>query len=179
MKTQVIRISTLVLCLALVTAIATGCQRGRQEPIDTGMDDAADAWDPAGDDADTDRLPDVDMADLLFQRDEGLQTVYFDFDDSSLRSDARNTLRRNADMIKEVPGVMIQIEGHTCRIGTQEYNLALGDRRANSVRRYLIDLGVDPDRLVTISYGQEMPANPGSSEADLAQNRRAEFSRAM
>lgn len=178
MKTTAIRSLTLVLCLAVVVAVATGCQRGRQQPIETGLDDS-DAWDQRAQDTDGDQLPDVDMADILFERDTGLRTVYFDFDDSSLRSDARETLRRNAEMIQEHPGVMIQIEGHTCRIGTQEYNLALGDRRANSVRRYLIDLGVDPNRLVTLSYGQEMPANPGNSEEALSQNRRAEFSRAM
>ncbi len=121
--------------------------------------------------------PDLDQRALLFGA-SGLQTVYFDYDSSALRSDALNTLKANADKIKSIPGFIIQIEGHCDERGTQEYNLALGERRALAVRQYLIDLGVSGDRLVTISYGEEWPAAQGSNEAAWAQNRRAQFNEA-
>lgn len=121
--------------------------------------------------------PDLDQRNLLFGP-SGLQTVYFDYDSSALRNDALATLKDNADKIKSIPGFIIQIEGHCDERGTQEYNLALGERRALAVRQYLIDLGVSGDRLVTISYGEEWPATQGSNEAAWAQNRRAQFNEA-
>ena len=77
-----------------------------------------------------------------------------------------------------MPNVIVQIAGHCDERGTQEYNLALGEKRAQSVRNHLRQLGVPGDRLVTISYGEEAPAVPGQSEAAWAQNRRCEFMRA-
>ncbi len=170
----------LMVAMVVLAAVALGCQRGGPEVTpDYDTTDVRDV-DPSVDDATTgDGLPDVDVSELLFERDSGLQTIYFDFDDDRIRSDMESVLRDNAELIQEHPGVMIQIEGHTCEIGTQEYNLTLGEDRALSVRNHLIRLGVDGDRLTTVSYGQEMPANPGTSESDLRQNRRAEFSRAM
>jgi len=97
---------------------------------------------------------------------------------SSLRPDSMATLRENADKIKQVPGVIIQVAGHCDGRGTQEYNLALGERRALAVRQYLIQLGVTGDRLITISYGKEFPAVMGDNESAWAKNRRAEFNRA-
>ena len=88
------------------------------------------------------------------------------------------TLKRNAEIIKQMPNSVIQIEGHCDERGTQQYNLALGERRALAVRDYLIRLGISGDRLVTISYGEEDPADPGHSESAWAKNRRAEFNRA-
>ena len=167
--------------MVALAVVALGCQRGGPEVTpdydtpDTPDVEPSDVDDPAP----GDELPDVDVTELLFERDEGLQTIYFDFDDDRIRSDMESVLRSNAELIQEHPDVMIQIEGHTCEIGTQDYNLALGEDRALSVRDHLVRLGVDGDRLTTVSYGQEMPANPGTSESDLRQNRRAEFSRAM
>jgi peptidoglycan-associated lipoprotein len=110
----------------------------------------------------------------------GLQKVYFDFDSFALREDARTTLKANAEMIKTNPSnVIIQIAGHCDERGTQEYNMALGEKRALAVRDYLIQLGIDGNRLITISYGEEMPANPGHDEAAWSQNRRAEFNKAV
>jgi len=125
-----------------------------------------------------DGQPDLDLERLLFDRAEGLQTVYFGFDSSSLSSEAMATLRSNAEKIKQVPGVIIQLAGHCDERGTQEYNLALGERRALAVREHLINLGVPGNRLVTISYGKEQPAVQGSNEAAWAMNRRVEFNRA-
>ncbi|MBI5483819.1 MAG: peptidoglycan-associated lipoprotein Pal [Deltaproteobacteria bacterium] len=108
--------------------------------------------------------------------DSSLETVYFYFDKSDLRQDARNVLSKNAEvLLKAKPNAKIQIEGHCDERGSSEYNLALGDRRAKSSLQYLITLGVKADRLSTISYGKEKPAVQGNDEAAWAKNRRAEF----
>jgi peptidoglycan-associated lipoprotein len=121
--------------------------------------------------------PNVDLESLLWGP-SGLEIIHFDFDSYSLRPDARAALQRNADKIKQAPGAMIQIEGHCDERGTQEYNLALGEKRALATREYLIQLGVPSSQLVTISYGEEDPLNPASNEAAWAQNRRCEFNKA-
>ena len=99
--------------------------------------------------------------------------VFFDTDQYNLRPDARATVDRWAAWLAQYPNVNVTIEGHADERGTREYNLALGDRRANSVRDYLIALGVAASRVATISYGKERPAIPGSSEASWQQNRRS------
>lgn len=104
-----------------------------------------------------------------------LGTVYFDFDKYDLKPEARDTLAVNADWLKANTGIQIQIEGHCDERGTVEYNLALGERRANAVKNYLVSLGVDEARLFTISYGEEMPADPGHNREAWAKNRRAQF----
>lgn len=105
-----------------------------------------------------------------------LETVYFDFDKSDLRQDARDTLSKNAEaLLKKVADAKIQIAGHCDERGSDEYNLALGDRRAKSVAKYLETLGVKADRISTISYGKEKPAVEGHNEAAWSKNRRAEF----
>lgn len=96
-------------------------------------------------------------------------TVYFDFDSSRLRDEAQRELRQHADELEENESIRIRIEGHCSEEGTNEYNLALGERRARSVRDYLVRLGVDESRLSTISYGEERPVGRGSV------NRRCEF----
>lgn len=103
------------------------------------------------------------------------ETVYFDYDRSDLRFDATRILQQNARVMKEYPDVKITIEGHCDERGTVEYNLALGDRRAMAVKQYLVDLGIAPSRISTISYGKERPVNPGRTEEAYAKNRRAAF----
>jgi len=98
--------------------------------------------------------------------------VFFDFDKSDLKGEARATIESQAEWLKANPGVTVTIEGHCDERGTREYNLALGDRRANSVRSYLIALGIDANRVSTISYGKERPEVLGSNEWAWAQNRR-------
>lgn len=105
-----------------------------------------------------------------------LETVYFDFDKSDLRQDARDTLSKNAEaLLKKVADAKIKIEGHADERGSDEYNMALGDRRAKSAEKYLINLGVSADRLSTVSYGEEKPAVQGNDESAWSKNRRAEF----
>lgn len=99
--------------------------------------------------------------------------VFFGFDSSTLDQTARQTVERQAAWLQQFPSVTVTIEGHTDQRGTTEYNLALGERRANAVKTYLTQLGVDPARVLTVSYGKERPADPGTTEQAYALNRRA------
>ncbi len=101
--------------------------------------------------------------------------LQFAFDDYSLSSKAKENLEKLAAWMKEAEGAKIQVEGHTCEIGTNEYNLALGERRANSAKTYLEGLGIASGRLSTISYGEERPLDPGHTEEARSKNRRDEF----
>ena len=99
--------------------------------------------------------------------------VFFDTDQSSLRADARATLQRQAAWLNQYPNVRVTLEGHADERGTREYNLALGARRANSAKDYLVSLGVAPSRVQTISFGKERPVALCSDERCWAENRRA------
>ncbi|TLN07067.1 peptidoglycan-associated lipoprotein Pal, partial [bacterium] len=98
-----------------------------------------------------------------------------DYDKSNITPEAADILKKNRDYITANPAVKVLIEGYCDERGTIEYNLALGERRANAVRRFLEDLRVDPKRMDTISYGEERPVDPASTEEAWAKNRRAEF----
>ena len=102
-----------------------------------------------------------------------LKDVHFDFDKYDIRPADADIMKENASILMKNPNLKIQVEGHCDERGTVEYNLALGERRANSVRKYLVSLGVPADRLSVISYGKEMPLDPGHNEAAWAMNRRA------
>jgi peptidoglycan-associated lipoprotein len=106
--------------------------------------------------------------------DRGLATIYFDFDMSALRPDAKDGLKANAGFLRSNAGSIV-IEGNCDERGSEEYNLALGMRRAEAARRYLVDLGIEASRLTTISYGEERPAESGSNESSWAKNRRDDF----
>lgn len=99
--------------------------------------------------------------------------VFFDLDKAVLNASAQRTLERQAAWLSQYPSATIMIEGHCDERGTREYNLALGDRRATSAKNYLVQLGVDPNRIETISYGKERPDAVGHSEAAWSQNRRS------
>lgn len=103
-----------------------------------------------------------------------LQPIFFDFDKAGIRQDQVATLVANSGVLKE-NSVPVVIEGHCDERGTEEYNLALGQRRANAVRNYLVSLGVGTDDLTTISYGKSRPFASGHNEDAWAQNRRAHF----
>ncbi len=100
-------------------------------------------------------------------------TVLFGYDSYELDAEAKAILTRHAQWMQQNPAVRVTLEGHCDERGTREYNLALGDRRANSAKNFLAAQGVDVGRLSTISYGKERPAVAGSDDAGLAQNRRA------
>ena len=103
------------------------------------------------------------------------QDINFDFDQYDLRTDARTILDRKASFLNQNGSVRVQIEGHCDERGTNEYNMALGERRANAAKQYLTTAGISAGRLSTISYGEERPLDPGHSEAAWARNRRAHF----
>jgi len=104
-----------------------------------------------------------------------LSPVYFDFDRYDLRPDAQTTLQNNLKVLQIRPGLKIELEGHCDEIGTEEYNIELGWKRADAVRNYLIESGVDPSHLAKNSYGKQRPAFLGRDAASRAKNRRVEF----
>jgi peptidoglycan-associated lipoprotein len=104
-----------------------------------------------------------------------MDIVYYGYDSFNLSEEARNSLKKNADWMKANSTARIQIEGHCDERGTVEYNMALGDRRANAAKAYLARLGVAANRIETISYGKERPADMGHTESAWAKNRRAVF----
>lgn len=104
-----------------------------------------------------------------------LKDIHFDFDRYNIRVEEAEILKENSALLKKYPGMKFQIEGHCDERGTGEYNLALGERRANSAKKYLISLGIEPGRISTISYGEERPFDQGHSEDAWTRNRRAHF----
>ena len=105
-----------------------------------------------------------------------LQKVYFDFDSSDIRADGRTTLKQDAGSIQSNQSWgTITVEGHADERGSEEYNLALGERRASAVKQYLVDLGVPSSRLRTVSFGEAKPAVVGHDESAWRYNRRVEF----
>lgn len=102
----------------------------------------------------------------------GLQTVYFDFDQFSLSGSARETLRRNAEILHSRPEILVEIQGNCDDRGSEEYNLALGERRARSAKDYLVDSGIPHERISTVSFGESSPAAAGQSEQAWQLNRR-------
>lgn len=104
-----------------------------------------------------------------------ISIIYFDYDQSDLKAETLKNLEKKAEWLKNHPGTVLGIEGHCDERGTNEYNIALGDSRANAAKSYLSSLGIPADKIHTISYGEERPADPGHSEGAWAKNRRAEF----
>jgi peptidoglycan-associated lipoprotein len=98
--------------------------------------------------------------------------VFFDYDKSSVKPDGRTVLNRQAAWLKQYGSVSVTVEGHCDERGTREFNLALGERRANAVKDYLVSQGISASRIKTISYGKERPVALGSNEAAWSQNRR-------
>lgn len=103
------------------------------------------------------------------------ELIHFEFDKSKLLPEAKAILRLKAQWLRAHPDVLVVIEGHCDERGTNEYNMALGDRRAQSAKAYLVDLGIAADHLTCISYGEERPLDPGHNEAAWAKNRRDQF----
>ena len=104
-----------------------------------------------------------------------LETIYFDYDRASIRDDQKPTLRNNGTAVQNNSWRTVIIEGHCDERGSEEYNLALGERRANAVKQYMVDLGVAGNRIDTVSFGESRPSAPGHDESAWRFNRRAEF----
>ena len=121
--------------------------------------------------------PEGSGADQMGGKLAGFQTVYFDYDRAEIREDARPALRSNADKLNAGNLGTVTVEGHCDERGSTEYNLALGERRANAVKRYLVDLGVPSNNLRTVSFGEERAAVQGHDESAWRYNRRADFTK--
>jgi peptidoglycan-associated lipoprotein len=162
-----------LLSLLAVVLLVTACAGKKQETVDVStMGDNTGTAGTTGMGVDGSSLGSVapgSQQDLVVNVGD---RVFFAYDQSDLAADARATLERQATWLKTYPNVKVTIEGHADERGTREYNIALGERRAQAVRNYMIGLGIDPSRLSTISYGKERPAVVGSDEASFAQNRR-------
>ena len=118
----------------------------------------------------------TDIEELQRVIDEGkVRPIFFEYDKAELSAEAKRTLEENARWIRRFPKVTVTIEGHSDERGTEEYNLALGDRRAQAAKDYLVQLGVQSRQLGAVSYGEERPFDPGHDEAAWAKNRRAHF----
>lgn len=176
---------TLIVPVALLALAAGGCSKKKapvtaeEMPVEVERVSDIDASRPSRP-ASTETSSDIWSADLdtlnAYVREQGLlQTVYFDFDRADLRNDSRERLAANARFLQEHPELVIAIEGHADERGTGEYNLALGDRRANTTQSYLGNLGVAGERLRSVSYGEERPECVESSEDCWWKNRRAQF----
>jgi len=106
---------------------------------------------------------------------QNFQRVHFEFDSSSLTTESKAALSKNAELLQKFPSIRVEVQGHADERGTTEYNLALGEKRAQSIVKQLALLGVDGARLEIVSFGEEKPLQSGSDESAWAVNRRAEF----
>ncbi len=158
-------VRNLFFVLPLISALmlASGCSSNKPKPEEDSSVPNASA-------ADENLSGDSDNGKAM-----GLQTVNFEFDSFTLTSDSKEKLKTNAQILKSSANVKIQIEGHCDQMGGIQYNIALGEKRANATKNYLVDQGVRADRIATISFGKERPIDPGSSESANAKNRRANF----
>jgi len=104
-----------------------------------------------------------------------LQTVHFEYDKAEIRDDQMEVIKENARYLREHPNIAVNLEGHCDERGTDEYNMALSERRALTVREAMISMGIQPHRLSSVPYGEADPVDPGHSEEAYAQNRRVEF----
>lgn len=161
--------TSLLAATALAALTLSACSR--EAPEDLPPPPPTDTTGDSGFDTDTTGPAPGSRADFIAQA--GTDTVYFDTDVHELDAEARSILDQQARWLVANPDVRVTIEGHADERGTREYNLALGERRANSAKNYLAARGVDASRMTTISYGKEQPVALGSDPASWAQNRRA------
>ena len=163
---------------SLVLTVAGGCSKKTEEqPLDTAP--PISSTPQTGTYGRAPSLSSTQPLDLTENRGPvdppGLARVYFEYDSTTLSMEARTTLQEDYQTLKTSPSLRVEIEGHTDERGTNEYNMALGQKRANAVKSYLVQLGVSASRIETISYGEELPAETGHDEAAYSKNRRAQF----
>lgn len=181
---QKMTLTRLFVLLAVITLLSAGCAKkaakddaqadGTQAVEETQMQeqDVAVVEEQVVDVQVTETDPAMMEADVLVRK---LTRIYFDFDQYVLTKTAQDSLYANAQLLKQAPALRIMVEGHCDERGSDEYNLALGEKRAIATKNYLISLGVPMDQMGTISYGEEVPLDMGRSEDAWAMNRRAEF----
>lgn len=153
---------SLVLAFIAVTGLA-GCGGKKAKDDESSIPNAVGA-DTNGDTGDSDS-----------GKAGGLQTVHYPYDSFNLDGNAKDALKANASILKSKSSYKIQIEGHCDRHGGIQYNIALGEKRANAAKKFLEDLGVPSERVTTVSFGKERPLDPAETEAADSKNRRANF----
>ncbi len=165
---------TAILILAVGMISTTGCKkRARKEPPPPPPVEQPKLEEPIA--QDTTGTAARELQARMDADKARVQTVYFDYDKSDIRSDQRDKIRTDANIFQTWPEWTITVEGHCDERGTNEYNLALGERRATAAKRALVAEGVEAGRMTTISYGEERSADPGHDESAWSRNRRAEF----
>ena len=163
---------TSLAAIALALSLTAGCATRRAErPVDPPTTTEVTPNDGLGNEGGSPTGGPGSRADFL--RSVPADRVFFGFDSYSIDAEDRATLDAQAAWLQQYPNVRVTIEGHADERGTREYNLGLGDRRANAARDYLQSRGIAPDRMTVISWGKERPQNPASNEEAWAQNRRA------
>lgn len=171
MKSKNLGLLAILIMLVVALAVVPGCKK--KMPKETARPEAAPTIEEVapetGGDMDGDTRSEMER-DLAL-----VQTVYFEYDRAEIRQDGREAIRTNADLFRKWSDWAVTIEGHCDERGTNEYNLALGERRAKAAQRALEAEGIASSRIRTISYGEERPADPGHSESSWSRNRRAEF----
>jgi len=167
-------LSSVTLVALILTFLFVGCSKEEPPPPTAEAQPRPAAPPPPPPAPAPTPLPGPSISQQAFQEFQN-QDIYFDFDKYDLRTDARTTLDRKASFLNQNSSVRVQVEGHCDERGTNEYNLALGERRANAAKQYLTTAGISAGRLSTISYGEERPLDPGHTEAAWARNRRAHF----
>ena len=167
-------IQKLALRLALIPLIVVAVGCAKKQKSDTAIE--------ATPSIQTEATPSIESTPMSFDaagsdsgKIDGLSTVFFDYDKATISASAKKALQGNADWLKKNAGVKIQIEGHCDSRGSIEYNLALGERRANAVKSYMSSLGIAGSRMSTISYGKEKPLIAAESDEAYSKNRRANF----
>ncbi|MBI3544864.1 MAG: peptidoglycan-associated lipoprotein Pal [Deltaproteobacteria bacterium] len=153
----------LTVLVALVFAFAMGACAQKKTATETTTPEATNA--------------DIssDLADSDSGKAMGLETVHYAYDSSVLDGSAKSTLKHNASILKDKTNLKVQIEGHCDERGGIQYNIALGERRANAAKAFMVDQGVGADRVSTISYGKEKPVDQGHDDSAWSKNRRANF----
>ena len=163
---------TAIVSLAVVAGIAAGCAKKAKEAPPEPPPAPAQAETPP---TPPPVPPPPPPAPEPVQTRVEFEAAFFDFDSFALRDDARSALDRDARMLRDNGGASVTIEGHCDERGTVEYNQALGERRAQAARDYLVSAGIDASRIQIISYGKERPFSDGHDESAWQQNRRAHF----
>ncbi len=171
-RAAISRIAVLGVVVAVVLAGAVGCSKKKAD--EEGLEGGSGSEFSDGSSTSGGRDGDSAMAEP--ERVRELGSVYFDYDSASIRDDARTTLKANGQAITgHSEWKTITLEGHTDERGSEEYNLALGEQRANAAMQYLVDLGVPRARMITVSFGEGSPAVQGNDESAWRWNRRVDF----
>lgn len=181
MKQQLRRIAATTLVLSVVLTTATGCSLFRKKS-DTGTTETSQDGTIKTETTADGGSEQIDASPMNFSAQgsdsgtiEGLKTVFFPYDKSTLSASEKAKLDGNVAWMKKNSSVKLTIEGNCDQRGSNEYNLSLGERRANAVKQMMVSEGIEANRLSTVSFGEEKPLVQGDSEAAMAKNRRANF----